>query len=180
VVSLLPLIDPRFANWVRSSSIAPRSVRFGVWSRKLSNVGQALDGWPKIYYLELLRASEGTLSRWSRLHLQPFTPTNPHWARVVGYGPFSLCVARKEGLCPSSEDISRLMMVMMILDWRYPQKQQCTLLITATKGLTTLTPEMDCDQTAMDLPHVMFVVFVIENFGKICLRGNLPATFSGI
>jgi hypothetical protein len=28
-------------------------------------------GWmTKIYYLELLRASEGTLSRWSPLHLQ--------------------------------------------------------------------------------------------------------------
>jgi hypothetical protein len=28
-------------------------------------------GWvTKIYYLKLLRASEGTLSRWSRLHLQ--------------------------------------------------------------------------------------------------------------
>jgi hypothetical protein len=27
-------------------------------------------GWvTKIYYLKLLRASEGTLSRWSRLHL---------------------------------------------------------------------------------------------------------------
>jgi hypothetical protein len=30
----------------------------------------------KIYYLELLRASEGTLSRWSRLHLQSLAPTN--------------------------------------------------------------------------------------------------------
>jgi hypothetical protein len=50
-------------------------------------------GWvTKIYYLELLRDSEGTFSRWSRLHLQSLTPTNPHWARVVGYGPFSLCV----------------------------------------------------------------------------------------
>jgi hypothetical protein len=29
----------------------------------------------KIYYLELLRASEGTLSRWSRLHLQSLAPT---------------------------------------------------------------------------------------------------------
>jgi hypothetical protein len=29
-------------------------------------------GWvTKIYYVELLRASEGTLGRWSRLHLQP-------------------------------------------------------------------------------------------------------------
>jgi hypothetical protein len=26
---------------------------------------------------------EGTLSRWSRLHLQSLAPTNPHWARVV-------------------------------------------------------------------------------------------------
>jgi hypothetical protein len=32
--------------------MAPRSVRFGVRSRKLSNVGQSLDGSPKIYYLE--------------------------------------------------------------------------------------------------------------------------------
>jgi hypothetical protein len=29
----------------------------------------------KIYYLELLRASVGTLSRWSRLHLQSLAPT---------------------------------------------------------------------------------------------------------
>jgi hypothetical protein len=29
----------------------------------------------KIYYLKLLRASEGTLSCWSRLHLQSITPT---------------------------------------------------------------------------------------------------------
>jgi hypothetical protein len=33
-------------------------------------------GWiTKIYYLELLRATEGTLSRWSRLHLQSLAPT---------------------------------------------------------------------------------------------------------
>jgi ribonuclease HI len=33
-------------------------------------------GWvTKIYYLELLRASEGMLTRWSRLHLQSFAPT---------------------------------------------------------------------------------------------------------
>jgi hypothetical protein len=35
------------------SSMALRSVRFGVRSRKLSNVGQSLNGWPNIYYLEL-------------------------------------------------------------------------------------------------------------------------------
>jgi hypothetical protein len=27
------------------------------------------------------------------------------------YGPFSLCVIHKEGLCPSSEDIYKLMMM---------------------------------------------------------------------
>jgi hypothetical protein len=43
----------------------------------------------------LSRASEGTLSRWSQLHLQSLAPTNTHWARVVGYGPFSLCVIYK-------------------------------------------------------------------------------------
>jgi hypothetical protein len=33
-------------------------------------------GWvTKIYFLELLRASEGTLSRWSRLLLQSLAPT---------------------------------------------------------------------------------------------------------
>jgi hypothetical protein len=62
----------------------------GVRSRKLSNIGRSSDGWSNIYYLKLLRASEGTLSCWSRLHLQSLAPTNPHWARVVGYGPISL------------------------------------------------------------------------------------------
>jgi hypothetical protein len=39
-------------------------------------------GWViKIYYLEFLRASEGTLSRWSRLHLQSLTP--PSGRRTV-------------------------------------------------------------------------------------------------
>jgi hypothetical protein len=32
----------------------------------------------------------------------------------VGYGPFSLWVIHKEGLCPSSGDIHRLMMVMIV------------------------------------------------------------------
>jgi hypothetical protein len=54
--------------------------------------------------------SEVTLSRWSRLHSQSLALINSHWARVVDYGPFSLCVIHKEGLCPSSGDINRLMM----------------------------------------------------------------------
>jgi hypothetical protein len=51
------------------------------------------------------------------------SPTNPHW--VVGYGPFSLCVIHKEGLCPSSGDINRLMM--MVLRMLFPLT--CTLFI---------------------------------------------------
>jgi hypothetical protein len=78
-MSLAPLIlviyDCREAQ--RLSSMAPRSVRFGVRSRKIS---------------ELPRASAGPLRRWSRPHLQSLAATNPHWARVVGYSPFSLSV----------------------------------------------------------------------------------------
>jgi hypothetical protein len=36
---------------------------------------------------------------------QLLAPTNPHWARVV-YGPFSLCVIHKVGLCTSSGGIN--------------------------------------------------------------------------
>jgi hypothetical protein len=57
---------------------------------KLSNVGQPLDGLPKIYHRQFLRASEGMLSRWSRLRLQSIALTNPHWARVMGYGALSI------------------------------------------------------------------------------------------
>jgi hypothetical protein len=63
---------------------------------------------------ELLRASEGTLSRRSWLYLQSLAPTNLHWSLVVGYGPYSLCVIHKEGLCLSSGDINRLMMMLMM------------------------------------------------------------------
>jgi hypothetical protein len=69
----------------------------------------------KNYYLEFLRASEGTLSRWSRLYLQSLAATNPHWACVAGYDLFSLWVIHMEGLCPSSGDINRLMMMFEIL-----------------------------------------------------------------
>jgi secreted trypsin-like serine protease len=61
-----------------------------------------------MYYLELLRASEGTLTR---LHVQSLAPTIPHRACVVGYSPFSLCT-NKEGLYPSSVDINRLMIIL--------------------------------------------------------------------
>jgi hypothetical protein len=90
---------------IMRSSMVPRTI-----STKLSNVGQSFDGWPKIYYLDFLRASKGMLSRWFRQHLQLLAPTNPYWARVVGNGPFFLSVIHKEGLCPIRGNINRLMM----------------------------------------------------------------------
>jgi hypothetical protein len=44
--------------------------------------------------------------------LQSLVPTNPQWARVVGYDPFSLSVIHTEGQCPSSGNINRLLMMM--------------------------------------------------------------------
>jgi hypothetical protein len=61
-----------------------------------------------MYYLEILRAMEGTLSCWFRLLLQSLAPTNTQWARVVGYGSFSFCVIHKEGLCLNSGDMNRM------------------------------------------------------------------------
>jgi hypothetical protein len=65
--------------------------------------------WYKIYYLELLRASEGTLSGWSRLqvvstHQSPLSPRGGLW-------PVLLVIIHKEGLCRRSKDINRLMMM---------------------------------------------------------------------
>jgi hypothetical protein len=75
-----------------------------------------------------------TLSRWSRLHLLSL-PTYPHWARVVSYGPFSLYVIHKEGLCPSSGDINRLMMMMTILIIIYPFSYIYPFGITLTNNI---------------------------------------------
>jgi hypothetical protein len=89
------------------SSMALRSVHFGVRSWKLSNIGQWWMGDQK-----LLSQAPPCFERHvkARLHLQSLAPT-PRY-RVVCYDPFSLCVIHKEGLCPSSRDINRLMMMM--------------------------------------------------------------------
>jgi hypothetical protein len=46
-----------------------------VWLRSLSSQRSVIGWVTKIYYLELLRASEGTLNRWFWLHLQLLAPT---------------------------------------------------------------------------------------------------------
>jgi hypothetical protein len=48
----------------------------------------------------------GLLEKITNTH--PILLTNPHCARVVGYCPY---VIHKEGLCPSSGDIDRLMIM---------------------------------------------------------------------
>jgi hypothetical protein len=72
-------------------------------------------GWVTKYLPWLFRASVSTLSCWSRLHSQLLAPTNPHWARVVGYVPLSLCVIHKKGLCSSIGHINGLIMMMYYL-----------------------------------------------------------------
>jgi hypothetical protein len=70
--------------------MAPWSLRLACERGSQATFKRSVIGWViKSYYLELLRALEGTLTRWFRLHLQSLAPTNPHWASVVGYGTFS-------------------------------------------------------------------------------------------
>jgi hypothetical protein len=63
-------------------------------------------------------------------------PTNPHWARVIGYGLVSLCVIHKEGLGPSSGDIKRLMIIGLVKQALHSTADQtlhfglCTALIS--------------------------------------------------
>jgi hypothetical protein len=91
--------------------MAPRSMCFGVRSRKLSNVGQSLD------------VTKSVLSRvppWFGRHVKPLVPAalavvithQPALGPRGGLWPvLSLCVIHKEGLCPISGDIVRLMMM---------------------------------------------------------------------
>jgi hypothetical protein len=98
-----------FSKWIVREDLdgpAVIALRLEIIEVKQRWLVQSWDGTLKIYYIELLGASAGTLSRCFRLHLQSLAPTNPHWARVVGYDPFSLCIIHKEGLCPRSGDIN--------------------------------------------------------------------------
>jgi hypothetical protein len=67
--------------------------------------------------------------------------TNPHWARVMGYGSFSLCVIHKKGLCPTSGGINRLMMMRCGV-WDRAKEYHLSLssmdVIKAARGITAL------------------------------------------
>jgi hypothetical protein len=56
----------RGAQWPSVSALSVRSRKLATFSKVRWVI--------KIYYLELLHASDGTLSRWSRLHLQSIAP----------------------------------------------------------------------------------------------------------
>jgi hypothetical protein len=67
-------------------------------------------GWEtKIYYLELLRASEGTLSRWPRLHLQSLAPTPV--SRKVDVGKRLVVKIIAESLSQHDENMYRSYLV---------------------------------------------------------------------
>jgi hypothetical protein len=59
------------------------------------------------YYKDLdgpaFSAIEDVKQRSSRSVIEGVT-RKLHWTRMVGYGPFSLCVIHKERLCPTSDD----------------------------------------------------------------------------
>jgi hypothetical protein len=98
-----------------------------IWLRKLSNFVWSSGGYPKFNYLKLL-CGFGK-------HVRPLVPavvvvsTNLHWGHVVGYGPFSLCVVHKEGLCPSSGDINRLMIIFVLIPITLLPPEYCTVLL---------------------------------------------------
>jgi hypothetical protein len=63
---------------------------FSALQRAIAEVKQCWSaiGWvTKMYYLELLRALEATLSRWSRLHLQLLAPRTGHAWWVMARSP---------------------------------------------------------------------------------------------
>jgi hypothetical protein len=82
---------------------------------------------------------------------QPTNITNPHWARVVAYGSFSLCEVHKEGLCLSSGDINRLMMMMIINEFMLNKIIKITLQLSFIKSAFFKNPLLifshKCDTT---------------------------------
>jgi hypothetical protein len=99
------MADFMMARWLRGQC-ARRAVAAARQRSQWSVMGWVT----KISYLELLRASEGTLSCWSRLHLQVVVPTSTRTGPAWWVMARSPCVIHKEGPCPSSGDINRLMM----------------------------------------------------------------------
>jgi hypothetical protein len=67
----MPYVPALIAQWLRGYACARRTIAKAKQRSQWSVIGWVT----KLYYLELLRASEGTLSRWSRLHLQSLAPT---------------------------------------------------------------------------------------------------------
>jgi hypothetical protein len=68
------------------------------------------------------------------------TPTNSHWARVVSYGLVYLCVIHKEGLCPSSGDINRLMMMKKLFFCVYSTCDRKLLFLCVVPNATQNNP----------------------------------------
>jgi hypothetical protein len=97
-------------TWKERSSMALRLERFGVRSRKLSSVGQSLDGWPKIYPQTLTCFSRHV----KRLVLAVFAVVSTHQSALGSRGglwPFLLMyILHKKGFCPSSGEINKLIM----------------------------------------------------------------------
>jgi hypothetical protein len=91
--------------------MAPRSVRFGLLSWKLSNINQSLDGDQKfiISRTSVIQKTRGVVEP---LVPAAFAVVSTHQPALGPHGGLwpSLCETHNEGLCPSSGNINRLMM----------------------------------------------------------------------
>jgi hypothetical protein len=77
----------------------------------LDNVGRSLDGHQKLIILS--SSALRIVNHVKLLVSAAFAVVSTHQkyaGPVLSYGPFSLSVIHKEGLCPSSGDINRLML----------------------------------------------------------------------
>jgi hypothetical protein len=92
----------------RSAHDALCAVRRVLESGRLAPGGGAVEAALSIYLENFATTLVRTLSSsahscphsWMLPSAQPLIITNPHWTRVVGCDPFSLCMIHKEGRCP--------------------------------------------------------------------------------
>jgi hypothetical protein len=93
----------------------PTVSALGVGSRKISTVckGWSSDWWPKIlsWAPPCVRRNIKALVSAAFAVVSIHSTINLHWACMLGYGPFVVCVIFKKDLCFISGDINTLMMI---------------------------------------------------------------------
>jgi hypothetical protein len=101
---------------------------------------------------------------------------------VVVYGPFSLCVIHKEGLCPSSGGINRLMMMAVIR--HFITYIHLSHILSHTGIILFQGDSGGPIQVQMPLPHdnsaSMYYVVGVTSFGTKCAKPNEPGVYTNV